>query len=114
MDRGGGPQASIASSGPAPSSSGPPFSRNFSAIRPAFWRIACSIAERDARILLQEELGVLPALAETLTVIGEPGAGLLDDPGLDAEIDQLAGLGDALAVHDVELDLLERRARACS
>ncbi len=30
-------------------------------------------------------------------------------PALDAEIDQLADLGDALAVHDVELDLLERR-----
>jgi hypothetical protein len=30
-------------------------------------------------------------------------------PGLDAEIDQFAGLGDALAIHDVELDLLEGR-----
>ena len=30
-------------------------------------------------------------------------------PGLGAEIEDLAELGDALAVHDVELDLLERR-----
>ncbi len=39
----------------------------------------------------------------------EPGAGLLDHPGLDAQVDQLATLADALAVHDVELDLPERR-----
>jgi hypothetical protein len=42
-------------------------------------------------------------------IVAEPGAGLLDDAGLDAEIEDLAELGDALAVHDVELDLLERR-----
>src|ERR1700694_1880596 len=63
----------------------------------------------DLRVLLEEELGVLAALAEALAVVGEPGAGLLDDAGLDAEIDELAGLGNALAIHDVELDLLERR-----
>src|SRR5262249_5607491 len=40
---------------------------------------------------------------------GEPGAGLFPHGGFDAEIDQFAGLGDALAVHDVEFDLLERR-----
>ena len=58
---------------------------------------------------LQEGLGVLAALAEALAVVGEPGAGLFDDAGLDAEIDQFADLGNALAIHDVELDLLERR-----
>src|SRR5438067_2047252 len=63
---------------------------------------------RDPRIVLEELLGVLAPLPQPLAVIGEPGAALLDDAGLDAEVDEFAGLGDALAVHDVELDLLER------
>src|ERR1700694_2628554 len=58
---------------------------------------------------LEERLGVLTALAEPLAVIGEPGAGFLDNAGLDAEIENFAHLGDALAIHDVEFDLLERR-----
>ena len=58
---------------------------------------------------LQEGLGVLAALADALAVIGIPGAGFLDHAGLDAKIDQFAGLRDALAIHDVEFDLLERR-----
>src|ERR1700694_671450 len=61
------------------------------------------------RIGLEERLRVLAALAEPLAVIGEPGAGFLDDAGLDAEIENFSHLGDALAVHDVEFDLLERR-----
>ncbi len=61
------------------------------------------------RVVAQELLGVLASLADPGAVVGEPGAGLLDDVGLDAEVDQLAHLADALAVHDVELDLLERR-----
>ena len=76
--------------------------------------MARSISLRDVGVLLEELLGVLAALAEALAVVGEPGAGLLDDAGLDAEIDELADLGDALAVHDVELDLLERAGRPCS
>src|SRR5438477_12841222 len=66
-------------------------------------------AVRDVRILLEEDLGVLAALADALAVVGEPRAGLFDHAALDAEIEDLAGLGNALAVHDVELDLLERR-----
>src|SRR5205085_5486263 len=58
---------------------------------------------------LQEGFGVLAALAEALAVIGEPGAGLFDHAGLDAEVEDLAHLGDALAIHDFELDLLEGR-----
>src|SRR6202167_290127 len=63
----------------------------------------------DIGIGLEEDFGVLAALADTLAVIGEPGARLFDNAGLDAKIDQFAGLGDAFAIHDVELDLLERR-----
>src|SRR5580698_10865197 len=64
---------------------------------------------RDVGIGLEEAFGVLAALADALAVIGEPGAGFFDDAGLDAEIDQFAVLGHAFAIHDVELDLLERR-----
>src|SRR6185437_5752024 len=63
----------------------------------------------DRRVLLEEVLGVLAALADALAVIGEPRARFLDDAGIDAEIDELAALGDALAVHDVEFDDLEGR-----
>src|SRR5262249_10713429 len=58
---------------------------------------------RDLAVGLEERLGVLAALADALAVVGEPGARLLDHAGLDAEVEDLAGLGDALAVHDVEL-----------
>src|SRR5260370_41934322 len=51
----------------------------------------------------QERFRILAALAEALAVIGEPGAGFLDDAGLDAEIENFAHLGDALAIHDVEI-----------
>ena len=54
-------------------------------------------------------LGVLAALADAGALVGEPGTGFLDDAGLHAEIDELAALRDALAVHDVELDHLEGR-----
>src|SRR5262245_64530516 len=60
-------------------------------------------------MLFQEGLGVFAALADPLTVIGKPGAGFFDNAGLDAEIHQLADLGDALAIHNVEFHLLERR-----
>src|SRR5690606_1874688 len=63
----------------------------------------------DLGIVLEELPGILAPLPEPLAVVGEPGARLLDDAALDPEVEQLAGLGDALAVHDVELDLAERR-----
>src|SRR6185436_1314585 len=46
-------------------------------------------------------------LAETDVAVGEPGAGFLDDLVLDADVEELAGLGDAFAVADVELRLAE-------
>src|SRR3546814_9172027 len=57
----------------------------------------------------EEGLGILAALADADRVIAEPGARFLDQPGLDAEIEDLADLGNALPVHHVEFDLLERR-----
>src|SRR5690242_9817895 len=63
---------------------------------------------RDIAVLLEEGARRLASLADARTVIGIPGAGFLHDPGLHPQIQQFAGLGNAAAVHDVELDLLER------
>src|SRR5215813_14804044 len=52
-------------------------------------------------VVLEERLGVLAALADALRVVGEPGARLLHHAGLHPEVEDLAGLGDALPVHDV-------------
>src|SRR5271168_2625770 len=54
-------------------------------------------------------LGVFASLANALAVIGKPGARLLDDASLNAQIDQFAALRYPLAVHDIEIDDLERR-----
>src|ERR1700735_2466325 len=61
------------------------------------------------RIRLQAGFGVFPALAQPYPVERKPGARLLHHTGLDAEVDQFAHLGYAFAIHDVELNLLERR-----
>src|SRR4051812_28682982 len=60
-------------------------------------------------VLDQEVAGVLLALAQLLTLVGEPGAGLADEALLDTHVDERAFPADALAVEDVELSLLERR-----
>src|ERR1700728_643476 len=57
----------------------------------------------------QERFGVFPPLAQPYAVERKPGARLLHHAGLDAEVDQFANLGNAFAIHDVELNLLERR-----
>lgn len=41
---------------------------------------------RRVGVVAKEQLGVLAALAQALRIIGEPGARLLDDAGLDAEV----------------------------
>ena len=48
---------------------------------------------RDVGIFLEIDLGVLAALADADAVIAEPGARFLDQPGLDAEVEDLADLG---------------------
>ena len=65
--------------------------------------------DHDLGVLGQERLGVLPTLAELLALVGVPGARLLDDAEVDADVEQRALAADALAVHDVELGLPERR-----
>ncbi|EDP65259.1 hypothetical protein BAL199_01894 [alpha proteobacterium BAL199] len=66
---------------------------------------------RHVRVLPQEGLRILPALADPVAAVREPGTGLLDDPGIDPEVEQFAHLRYALAVHDVELDHPERRCQ---
>ena len=60
-------------------------------------------------VLGQEVLDVLTALAELLTLVGEPGARLLDEAELHTDVEQRSLAADALAEGDVELGLLERR-----
>src|SRR6266511_3423035 len=67
--------------------------------------------QRDVLMIGEELLGVLPPLAELVTLVGEPGPALLDDLLGDAHVDQAALLGDALAVDDVELGQAERRGQ---
>ena len=50
------------------------------------------------------------ALPELLAVEGVPSPGLLDDAEVGADVEQRALTADALAVHDVELGLPERRS----
>src|SRR5438105_13452938 len=71
---------------------------------------ADAILDRCAhlRVVLQELLRVLAALAEPLAAVGEPRAALLDNALFDADVDQVAVARHALAVHDVELRLAER------
>ena len=60
-------------------------------------------------VVLEELAGVLLALTELVALVRVPGAGLADEARLDADVDEAALAADALAVHDVELGLLERR-----
>src|SRR5690606_329672 len=53
---------------------------------------------------------VVLALADTGAAVAEPGACLVHDAGLHAQVDDFALARDAGAVHDVELGLLEWRS----
>src|SRR3954467_12105711 len=58
-------------------------------------------------VLGQELLGVVAPLTETQLAVGEERARLLDDVVLEPEVEQAALVGDADAILDVELGLLE-------
>jgi len=60
-------------------------------------------------LVAQRLLGGVAALADEVALVSDPGALLLEDLVLDAEIEDRAELRDALVVHDVELALGERR-----
>src|SRR5215471_10733736 len=54
-------------------------------------------------------LGVLAALANALAVVGKPRSRLLDNAGLNPQIDQFTAFRYPFAIHDVEVDDLEWR-----
>src|SRR5271155_1360475 len=68
----------------------------------------CLDGIRKSPMVAEELLRVLPPLSDALTVVAEPCAGLFHNSGLHAKVQQLPHLADALAIHDVELDLAER------
>src|SRR5260370_6824810 len=59
-------------------------------------------------IFLEVNLGIFAALADAFTVVAVPGAGFFHDVVEDAQIEHIAQVRDALAVHDVEFSLAER------
>lgn len=61
-------------------------------------------------MILEILLGSITALTQTGIAHGEPRAGFVEDAEFHAEIDQLARAGNAFAVHNIELSLLERGA----
>src|SRR5664279_4113349 len=63
----------------------------------------------ELRAFAQERLDVLASLAHLLTLVREPGSGLLHETQLDGDVEDRALATYALSVHDVELGLLERR-----
>ena len=81
------------------------------AATPTASRILFSIspcAGRGSLRVLAEELAGVVAPADLFAVVGMPGAGLVDDLGRTANVDDLALAADAFAVEDVELGRLER------
>ena len=52
-------------------------------------------------------LGRIAALADALIADGEPAAALVDELELHGKVDHFAPLGDAFAVHDIEICLFE-------
>src|ERR1041384_6358883 len=63
----------------------------------------------DFWLVLQSLLPLLAPLAQPLALVREPGAALFDDPIIRREIEQVAFLRNAFAVHDVEFAFAERR-----
>src|SRR5215471_18309967 len=63
----------------------------------------------DVLVVDQELARVLLALPDPVALVAEPGARLLDDVLLHAEVDDLAFARDADAVEDLEFRGLERR-----
>src|SRR5690606_25343114 len=58
---------------------------------------------RHLRVLLEKITGVLLALADLVTVIGIPGAGLVDQAELHAQVQYLTKAIDTSAIENLEL-----------
>ena len=64
---------------------------------------------QDVRVVQEELLGVLTALADAVALVVVPGAALVDDVTAGGQVKDVAHVGDSLAEHDVKLRLLEGR-----
>src|SRR5439155_15297180 len=64
---------------------------------------------REPGVFLQEVARVVLALPQPVAVVDVPGARLLEHAEIDADLEHLAFARNAVAVHDVELGLLEGR-----
>ena len=63
----------------------------------------------NSEILFEEPGSVRLALADLVALVGIPGARFVDEIKLDPPVNDFAHVIDALAVHDLELGLLEGR-----
>src|SRR3972149_3146848 len=62
----------------------------------------------ESRIGLQQFFGLLAALAQFRLAVGEERTALGDDLQLGADVENVAGLADALIIHDVEFGFADR------
>src|SRR4029077_17691091 len=62
----------------------------------------------EVGVLVQEAFRVLASLSDAHIAVREPRSRLLDDAVLEADVDELAGLGNSFAIGDVKLLLAER------
>src|SRR5690349_4075351 len=65
----------------------------------------------EVGVVLEELTSILLALPQLIALIGVPSSGFADEARVDSDVDEAALTADALAVHDVELRLLERRCQ---
>src|SRR3974390_2665254 len=64
----------------------------------------------DIRVVLEELLGVFAALSDAVALVAEPRTRLLHQVHVDRQVEEVAFMRDAFAVHNVELGLAEGRS----
>ena len=97
----GSSSPSVLPSGPSPS--GAASAAAAACFSPTISRMRWSSSTISSGVRAKELLGVLPALAQLLALVGVPGTGLLHDAEVDRDVEDRAFPADALAVDDVEL-----------
>ncbi len=96
-------------SSPSPLSlSGPPFCRKRSAINPAFWRNEVSISRASSGLSRRNDFA-FSRPDQDAGCCRRTCTGFFHNTSLDTKVDQLTGLGNPFAIHNVEFDLLKGR-----
>ena len=101
--------ASADSSSSSRISEGSPSGTSALSSMPTAWRIFSLISTMRSTFSERNCFAFSRPLTELFALVGEPGAGLLHDAEVDADVEQGTFAADSLAVHDVELGLPERR-----